>query len=76
MGYRSEENQDKIQAVHAEHERKQAELAALKADEEREDQKKISKYSDINHLKQKWKIYDTQKLKVLFFTFQPIFLTL
>lgn len=64
LGYKSDENQDRIRKAHEERERLEAEEAAKQADEERKEKAKIDKYSDLKNLQQKWRIFDKTKLKV------------
>lgn len=64
LGYKSESNQGKLRAAYEERERQIAEEAEKKAEETRKEEEKIAFYSDFNGLRQKWKIYDQEKLKV------------
>ncbi len=64
MGYKSGENQGKLHAAYEERDKKIAEVAAKKADEEKKEREKIEFYSDLKGLQQRWKIFDQDKLKV------------
>ena len=64
MGFKSDDNQEKIRAVYNEREHQAADLAAKKAEGEKEMRKHMEYYSNFKNLQQKWKIHDSDKLKV------------
>lgn len=64
LAYKSDEIQEQLRRAQDERERKEAEEAAKRLEEEKKEKEKIDKFTDLKHLAQKWKIWDTDKLKV------------
>lgn len=65
LAYKSDEIQDKIRKVEEERDRREAEEAAIRAEEIRKEQEKVDKLTDVRTLQKKWKIWDEDKLKVV-----------
>ena len=66
MGTKSAENQDKIIAEKEAKEKEVAEERARLLEIQRQEEVKISRYMDLQKLSKAWRIYDNEKLKVIF----------